>query len=244
MKGLTLAYDILFPRFCLVCKRRIRSDSPWCTTCSPLREHLPTFTCSRCLSTLLGTTTGECSECRERPLPFRVVRAAWEYRGNVQEIISVMKYRPSLRLAIAIAAATAARVPDLFVTRDWDLIVPVPISASRLRERGFNQCAVLAAQLVTKIGTSADYSFLRRINNPPPQASLPHHKRMKNSANGFAPAPRNSIPRSVLLVDDVITTGATAAAAARALRSAGVKNVDLLTIAFAPVWREYRGAIG
>jgi ComF family protein len=120
-----------------------------------------------------------------------------------------------------------------------DLILPVPLHIRRLRERGFNQAAFLAKELGKKIGLPVHFSLLERRVWTEPQTRLKRQERLKNVKDAFSVAkPSEAEGRSVLLIDDVFTTGTTINECARALKSAGVANVHALTVArVLPDWR-------
>ena len=142
--------------------------------------------------------------------------------------IARFKYGGASRLGRRFADALAARVP----TPDVDVLVPVPLHARRLRQRGFNQSAVLARHLARALGRRVALRAVVRSRDTPSQVGLGGDARARNVADAFALRERAALAgRSVLVIDDVWTSGATAQAVARVVRDAGAVAVDVLTIA-------------
>ena len=113
-----------------------------------------------------------------------------------------------------------------------DLVVCVPLHRSRLRWRGYNQAALLGAAVARRLGCAFDSTVLARVRSTPPQTALNHRLRARNVRRAFALAePRRIANRRVLLVDDVMTTGATADECAGVLLDAGAATVDVFTLA-------------
>jgi len=156
-----------------------------------------------------------------------------------------MKYRPSLRLTRLAGAWLQEALPGLFRYTDWDLIIPLPSSPRSFYRRLYNQCHILAAQIAGVLAPRArlDCLSLRHCGCRAPQASLAHDKRISNVRTAFRADQRSLTGRRILLIDDVITTGATSTAAALALCEAQAATVDLLALARAHVWSEYRAEI-
>jgi ComF family protein len=154
------------------------------------------------------------------------------YEGPLRVAVHELKYRGRRRVAgrLAEAMAREAGARGLF---DVDaVLVPVPLHPRRKRERGFNQAELLAAELGRRLGVPVAASALVRRACTPAQTGLSAAERRKNVAGAFAVRRRAQVvARVVVLVDDVVTTGATARACARALREAGAKDVRLLSAA-------------
>ena len=159
-------------------------------------------------------------------------RAVGPYEGPLRQIIHLLKYDRRHTLAVTLGALM--RQAGTTVLSDADCVIPVPLHARRRRLRGFNQAAELAAQLERPV-----VHALRRIVATRPQAELPAASRYRNVAKAFAPARaigwRSAVSQirgaRVVIVDDVVTTGATVEACARVLRSLAAREVRVLTLA-------------
>lgn len=153
--------------------------------------------------------------------------SAYVYGGPMAEAVRRLKYGRRTELAPVLGAMLAARAIEL--AGEVDAVVPVPLHASRLRRRGFNQAALLARPVARALGAPLVTSELRRLRDTPPQAGLDAGSRVRNVRGAFvalrAPGAR------VLLVDDVRTTGATLAECAEALTIAGAEHVLTLVLA-------------
>jgi ComF family protein len=221
--------------------------APRCAACAVLLDR-PTLgpVCPACWHSILPLTPPLCDVCGD-PLPsWRVVslplarcarcrrlsrsidrsRAIGAYDGALRSIVHALKYDGRRSLAKPLGALMQTRGAD--VLADADLAVPVPLHASRRRERGFNQAEDLARHVGLPIVVA-----LRRIRRTPPQADLPAGKRHGNVKGAFAPVRdcRSVSGRIVVLIDDVSTTGATLDACARVLKESGAREVRALTAA-------------
>jgi ComF family protein len=171
-----------------------------------------------------------CVPCAASVLPFaRDGSAAFEYGGALATAIGRMKYedRPDLArgLGQAMVPLAGGGAPDA------ELVVPVPLHAKRLAERGYNQAALLAAEIARALALPHVPDAVRRVRETPRQASLDRAARLINLADAFAARIRAVRGRRILLVDDVWTTGATLESCSAALRAAGAARVWPLVLA-------------
>lgn len=201
--------DLMFPPVCVGCRRR----GEW--LCPKCREGLRR----------LDGATGH----SRRVGPLEGVWSAYAFDGALRQGIHQLKYRGARHLAEPLGAllldSWQLGVPAA------DVVVPVPLHPSRERERGYNQSALLAAELAREIGLPVDSRTLRRTRPTPPQTRLSAAERRQNVVGAFVAAPGALAGRRALLVDDVCTTGSTLAACAAALRSAGCAGVWAVTVA-------------
>lgn len=202
-----------------------------CGSCRALVRRPP-----RCRRCAIAVPEGQllCGACLREPPPFERSVAALDYAAPWDGLIRHFKFHGQSELAMPLArllhdaldeAASAAPLADL--------VLPAPLSDARLRERGFNQ----SWEIARRLGRRADAALLLRIRDTPHQADLPLDRRAANVRGAFAVEPlrRGELEgRSVALVDDVLTTGATAAEMARTLLDAGAAHVQLWVLARTP----------
>jgi len=241
------AAAVIWPPRCLVCGRPL-GHGVLCLRCRPESEAESEIQrCFRCFSPAPDLDGGGiCPACRLFPPPFDRLRHLWRYHGEARDLITIMKYRPSRALCLEIGRALAGAAPVLFGPPDWGAIVPVPASAASLRRRSFNQCLLFARAIRGALGSGAPpvrLDALRHFGRRPSQASLSRSRRIVNIRGAFSAEKKAVSGLRLLLVDDVITTGATAASAAIALLEAGAAGVDLIAAARAAAWQQYRWAI-
>jgi len=214
---------------CLVC--RCWSESRCCRPC--LDRFAPAA--HRCLQCGLRLPHGaeRCGECQQDPPPFTRTACLADYGFPWSGLIAAFKYdgQPELATLLAGALAEAGRRQQVSAP---EIFVPVPLTTTRLVERGYNQAWELARRLARPANTPACADVLERRFDSPPQAALTRKQRLANLRGAFGVARRAAgriRGRSVALVDDVATTGATARAAASALLEAGATRVDLWVVA-------------
>lgn len=224
--------ELVFPRICLTCERLMQRRAPGvaCATCWAKVETLPSPRCERCGHPQLRA---ECRWCRNLDEAVLAARS-WCWAGDpiASRAIHALKYHDWPVIATQFAERMARlRFPPSIEERAR-VLLPVPLSARRLRERGYNQSLVLATALEgLRRGTVVD-GVVVRTRETPTQTRLTPEQRLTNVANAFrVDATRLSGHRdaAVVLVDDVITTGATLNACARALAEAGVQQICYLT---------------
>lgn len=169
-----------------------------------------------------------CGRCDDDA--FTVARACGSYEGALRASILELKREPHVARRLALLLHETQRRDPL---KTADVIVPVPLHAGRERERGFNQAVVIAQELARLSGLPIDeHSVVRGLHTERHRAGMDAKARRKSVAEAFAVRHRDLIAgKSVLLIDDVFTTGATASACAQALRDAGAEEILVLTIA-------------
>ncbi|HSW49837.1 MAG TPA: ComF family protein, partial [Bryobacteraceae bacterium] len=189
----------------------------FCTTCrTPFANAFPL------------DASGRCALCRLNMRGFDAAYSFGAYQGALRDLIHLLKYGRIRTLGRPLGNLLAAAFP-----RDerFDAIVPMPLHWRRHWRRGFNQSALLAGELSRRFGLPV-IKAVGRSRATAPQAGLTNAKRRANVAGAFAPSHRNSVAGlRVLLVDDVMTTGSTASACSRALKSAGARYVAFLALA-------------
>jgi ComF family protein len=233
MRAIGWAVDFLFPPRCPACARRT-ARIEWCGQCraaiTPVRSPL----CPICGESFAGSGPDhQCTRCLMRPPHFDRARACALYRADrrspLMDALHRFKYGRDVTLAPVLGAYLTEHAP---LTIDHDLLVPVPLDLERLRWRGFNQAAALTRVLAARSRRRWDPLALRRCRATAPQVGLGEDERRRNVARAFAVREPAAVRgRSILLVDDVMTTGATAEECAKAMRRAGARRVEVLVLA-------------
>jgi ComF family protein len=220
---------LIVPGVCLACHVPLPPDgNDFCTACSQQFTDDPHLTCSRCSSTVGPHTdvTAECPHCRGEGFAFdRAVRLG-PYDGLLRDLILRMKQRGNEGVAEAVGECWAAKDSGRVRELAADCIIPVPLHWLRRWQRGFNQSDLLARAWEKQLGVPCLSRGLRRVRATPKQTTLSPTARRENVRGAFRVARNLNLKgRRVLLVDDVLTTGGTAHAAARALKDAGANFV-------------------
>lgn len=228
--GLDSVLDLLYPPKCLLCESM--GPQYLCDHCaSRLFTPLPEPVCRRCGHPLAET---RCRHCSERPPAFARALSASQYAGDLRLAIHLLKYRDRVLLAEPLGKLLAEFAIENKRTLhglEFDAVAPVPMHPTRRRLRGYNHAERLARAFAGELGLSMDTRLLRRVRNTHPQVGFEREKRLANLAGAFAAEPDRCAGKTVLLIDDVSTTGSTLHECALALKSAGAKAVYCLTLA-------------
>jgi len=225
----TLA-DLFVPPVCRVCRRP--GDFPLCRGClAEFRLISPPrcVTCGRPVRRAAPPTV--CAACRISPPLYTRARPAGVYDGALREAIHALKFGGCRAIAGPLGDLIAATVQADDRLRA-DVIIPVPLHASRYRQRGFNQAELLARRVAMRLGLPCEARLLRRARATEAQSGLNREVRETNVRGAFVCA-RPLAGHDVLLVDDVMSTGFTVSECARALGSAGAREVAVATAAAA-----------
>jgi len=202
---------------CPACRASLVELGPACPLCAePTGEHAVT-----------------CRRCRVDPLPIDRVVAPWRFGGQLASAIRRLKFAGRAHVARDVAALWAPVLAAVVAERDA-VVVPVPLHWRRRWTRGYDHAWLLARHACADAGIAAPVRALRRIRHAPAQSTLPAAERARNVQGAFAAASGAIEGRAVVLVDDVMTTGATAAEIARVLRQAGASQVHLWVVARTP----------
>lgn len=239
------ALDLIFPALCPLCQTPLGADrrDPLCGSCWSAITRLGRPRCHRCgAAPPLAPTFDDLSEpalpappcavCAADPPPYDYARSAALFEGALREALHAFKFsgkralaRPLGDLAAEHCAATLAEAIEA--------VVPVPLARERERERGFNQAELLAQRVARRLGVPLRPRWLWRVRPTRPQSDLAASERRANVRGAFRASSRVS-GCHVLVVDDVLTTGATLGECARALRDGGARRVGVLTVARVP----------
>lgn len=214
-------HDWLLPPGCVLCGRDGHDGRDLCQACAAELPYLE-IACHRCAIPL--PQTGICGRCQQKPPAFDATQAVFDYSPPVAQLIQGLKFNGKLYNARLLGELMAERLAAVQVELP-ELVVPVPLHTSRLRERGFNQALELARPLTRTLGVPLAAGLCRRCQATTPQTGLDARARRRNLKGAFEVCGTSA--RHVALVDDVMTTGSTVEALARALKRAGMGRVDV-----------------
>ena len=242
MELLRAFLDVLFPPLCHLCRAPVPGAGPLhlCDACLGAMTPITSPLCPVCgvPHRTEGGIDHLCGSCMLTPPPFDGVRGALLFDGPLQELIHRHKYghKAHLRRPLALLAVRHLTPFVQFVAPD--VIIPVPLHRTRLRERGFNQAVLMGAVLSREWRLPLLRHTLRRVRPTVAQVTLSARERRANVRGAFAVSgPAGIAGRRVLLMDDVVTTGSTVAECARVLKEAGASAVFVITVALAPPGR-------
>jgi len=191
-----------------------------------------THACNRCGLSLPADAPAVCGPCRHRPPPFAHCHAAYRYSEPLPTLVGGAKFRGRLNLVRLLGQCLAISLREGGVEMP-DLIVPVPLHARRLRQRGYNQALEIARILGRELAVPLDVHSCWRVLDTKPQTGLEQEDRRRNVRGAFR-VRRPLAARRVAIVDDVVTTGSTVAELSRVLLRAGVERVDVWAVARTP----------
>lgn len=219
--------DLLFPPHCVVCK----APKQWlCESCYNKIAFIVPPICPQCGTPISGRNS-ICEQCRHNPLHFMDgIRSASYFEDNpIRPAIHFLKYRNHQAVVTVLAKILAQAYQRYGLAAD--VIVPVPLHAVRLRERGYNQSELLAQCLSQELGLPLNVKSLQRTRQTKSQMTLGSNERHQNVAEAFGCTGVDLAGQKVLLIDDVCTTGSTLDSCAKALKQSGVASVWGLTLA-------------
>lgn len=236
--GLSLlrgARDLLYPGCCLLCGQMLPSAvEHFCFDCRRDLFHDPYPNCPRCGGTVgpYAVVEGRCVACRKEAFAFEQTLRLGPYDGLLQEVVLRLKNQRSESLAELVGEYWAREAADRFSGLGVDVLVPVPLHWLRRWSRGYNQSAALCRGLATVLRVPQCPTLLRRVRHTPRQYLQTPSGRKANVRGAFRARSGEYVKgRSILLVDDVMTTGATVGEASKALVAAGAKRVVVAVLA-------------
>lgn len=239
---LLAAKNVFFPIFCLECRTRLLTEENgyFCPTCWDLASRIEAPYCTHCgrphegMVGLGSRRNFPCAVCRDHP-PKGVdqMYGAAIYEGVIAEAIKQLKFHDKYRLGRPLGELMQQFAAEYMDTRAYDVLAPVPLHRVRLRERGFNQSALLAEWTLPAFPHAEMSEALRRIRPTRTQSKLEARERRENVRGAFAVEGDSLDGASVLLIDDVVTSGGTVEECGKALRRGGAVRVDVLAAALA-----------
>ncbi|MBI3329036.1 MAG: ComF family protein [Nitrospinae bacterium] len=241
LQGVTLHLaDAVLPRHCSVCGVVLGPDArpTFCDTCwSAIRLITPPYCpcCGRPFRSpvaLAYSPEHRCGACRRKPPAFDHARAIGRYEGPLRAAIHLLKYRGKLHVKGPLLQLALEHFHEHFQGAAFDAVIPIPLHRRRLMQREFNQAAVLASGLAAQLSIVVLERVLVRVRWTQPQVELSGDERRRNVKDAFAMTDASQIEgKRVLVVDDVLTTGATVSEAAKTLKAAGATRVDVFALA-------------
>ncbi len=227
--------DVLLPPLCHICRTFI-PNAGTLHICPACRDRLPLVSaplCPTCGIPFAGTGDNHrCGVCLTHPPQFDLARAPFLYEGAIRELIHSFKYNRLTHLRSPLGQLTLDGLGGFLAEQRPQLIVPVPLHRSRLRQRGFNQAVLLGRVLARRLSLPMYPDVLTRNRRTEPQIELSSAERRLNVKGAFSVNRANSVAgKRVLLLDDVMTTGSTMDECARELKKAGAEFVIAATIA-------------
>lgn len=223
----TAAFDYIFPVECLGCEKE---GELICSACFNKIELIKEEFCFFCQAR--RTIAGICLSCQEKFGISRAVASAPYKGGLAGRLVEEFKFNFVEELAQPLAELIARQIERKHWTAIFSkaIFVPVPLSKKRILERGFNQSEALAKRLALKYNGCVENKLLKRIRNTEQQARLSRPDRFENVSAAFACEAACPAPEQIILVDDILTTGATFIEAAQTLRRAGVKEITVAAV--------------
>jgi competence protein ComFC len=230
--------DILYPKVCVVCRHSLHSagsDEHVCADClKKIKKHAPPF-CIRCGRQLKRQSIAKniCPQCIRRQFHFDRTFSSCQYEGTIKELIHAFKYKQKEHLSATLSKLMIEFIREYHVPMEIiDYIVPMPLSSAKLREREFNQAKTLSTHIAFAFNKRLLDTSLLRHRHTKTQADLAWQERLENVKDSFSVSqPETIAGKNILLIDDVLTTGATASEATKALKKAGAGVVFVLTLA-------------
>ena len=214
--------DLFYPQWCLSCDGR--ASDILCRACFDALPRIGRPSCDKCgLPSAFETPV--CAVCKNVDFGFQRARAPLRYEGVGKEIVHALKYRGHTRVVEKLAAPLLTEALD--DSTSFDAVVPVPLHRARMRKRGFNQAALLARGVAGRINTPVS-DTLQVVRSTRDQVELSAAERRANVAGAFAA--RAPLRGRLLLVDDVLTTGATLSSCADTLIKAGAAEIHAVTL--------------
>ncbi len=227
---------VLFPRTCFSCGKDIpwNQNTPICTPCENALTLPGPLICQRC-GVVLKSGGAHCFHCRGRKADTykcKLIRSACNFNEYSRGLVYALKYQGLDYVAPYMGAFMARRFDMLPELAGVNLVIPVPLFAKRKRKRGYNQSELLARAFCKETGLALDTTSLVRVRDTGSQTKLGREARVTNMAGAFEVKDAAAVKgKTVLLIDDVATTGSTLEACAQALRQTGAKRVTAFTFA-------------
>jgi len=234
--------DLIYPPRCAGCQTFLWGEEPgkdfrhlpFCCACLEGFVEIRSPICPACGRPHASGAQNDrwCEDCLGKRPRYDSARAPYLYEGGIMTAIHAFKYEGKSHLANPLGTLLASFARTCFAPVTNFLVIPVPLHPKRLRERGFNQSLLLARRVAPSLGGGLDFLSLRRVRYTKPQTGLHSDERRRNVRRAFEVMDRQKVRgRTILLIDDVATTGSTLNECARVLKRAGARRVHALVLA-------------
>ena len=230
MKKTELLQNLFFPPRCPVCDQVLWAGEKTCGPCGTKIQHITEPCCKKCGKPLEDERREYCPDCAHKKHFYTQGKAVFVYQGGIRESMYRFKYANKREYATFYAEEAYHLHGAWIRAKGIEVILPVPMYRKKERKRGYNQAAVFARSLGKISGIPVDQTLLSRVRNTVPQKELNDKERRKNLEEAFVVSGRPVPYHSVLLVDDIYTTGSTVDAIAEILRAEGVDVICFLSI--------------
>lgn len=221
--------NLLFPETCPICHGPAsdHKTAPVCTSCWQSIKPYTGPKCRKCGRPLASDASTICGDCLQDGPAFESARSFGLYEGALRKAINLLKYHNVKRLSRPLSdILLGIEMPRV------DAVLPVPLYKKRLRQRGFNQSALIAKYSAKRPGQILVLDSLIKIRDTKPQVGLSSNERLKNMKNAFGIQNKKAVEgKDILLIDDVSTTGATIRECSKVLKKAGAGSIHVLTLA-------------
>ena len=230
-----MGLDLLFPPKCIFCGQimRIGTTFEMCSLCKDRLSFIQRIACQKCGKPIVVKDQEDvCSDCKKTNHLYTAATSVFVYSGTVQRALQRMKFEGRRRYAIVFGFLMANQLKKM---KNWpiiDIVVYTPLHKKRYAERGFNQAKLLAHEVAKHLDYKVLEDMLYKIKHTPAQSSLVRAKRQQNIYNAFKLNMAIDVKdKTILLVDDIYTTGTTVNECTRYLKAAGAKEVYVITAA-------------
>jgi ComF family protein len=220
--------EALLPQCCTLCNAGTGSAAPLCAPCQRSLPAMPAVTCPRCAD--FSTADVLCGRCLSDLPSFDGVISPFLYAEPMDRLIQGLKYQHQLQLARWLGDQMLAALQARSGLPEFDAVLPLPLHPIRMKRRGFNQAMELARPIAAALKTPLHALTASRCHDTAPQASLPRQERQRNIRGAFECSEDYS-GKTLLVIDDVLTTGSSASELARVLKLHGARQVFIATAA-------------
>ena len=224
--------NTVYPKRCPLCDGLLKRNEPLiCRRCAADFSFIKGRTCKRCGRLLKSLYEEECFECLKHEPLFDVAFGPFKYTGDIRESLVRFKYHGRAEYASFYAKSIWAYGERIIKRFAPDVIINVPVYRKRLAARGYDQAYLIAYELSKVSGIKVYKNAVKRIRNTTAQKELGSEERRRNIKGAFELSGKADIPKRVLLIDDILTTGRTADAVCRVLKEGGAEHICLAVAA-------------